>query len=166
MLTLNTLLFIENGEPIQDGSVGVEDQQSHIRQCRQMQYVDQGFRCACVELFLSQARITIALNVQQVLVRPWRADQFATDTAAIWQRKKLEQEAGLPQSEVTDLLLQIKHRCFGKVRGTDFPGSTVVSRFEAQAMDHGLGLFQGVQITEVMPLVEHFAHYSVDHLAH
>ncbi|MNY64094.1 hypothetical protein D3C86_2011460 [compost metagenome] len=54
MLTLNTLLFIKNGEPIQDGSVGVEDQQSHIRQCRQIQYVDQSFRRAGVELLLSQ----------------------------------------------------------------------------------------------------------------
>ena len=52
------------------------------------------------------------------------------------------------------------------MRGTDFPGSTVVSRFEALAMDHGFGFFQGVQIAEVRPLVEHFADHGVDHLAH
>ncbi len=53
MLTLNALLFIENGEPIQDSSVGIEDQQSHIRQCRQIQYVDQGCRRTGIELFCS-----------------------------------------------------------------------------------------------------------------
>ncbi len=115
---------------------------------------------------MSQARITIALNVQQVLVRLWRADQFATDAAAIWQRKKLKQEASLPRSGVTDPLFQIKHRCFGNVCGTDFPSSTVVSRFEAQVTDHGLGFFQGVQVADVMPLVEHFTHHGVDYLAH
>ncbi|MNN44107.1 hypothetical protein D3C81_1583850 [compost metagenome] len=41
-----------------------------------------------------------------------------------------------------------------------------MSRFEAQVMDHGLGFFQGVQVADVMPLVEHFAHHGVDHLEH
>lgn len=41
-----------------------------------------------------------------------------------------------------------------------------MSRLEAQEMDHGLGIFQGVQIADMMPLVEHFAHHGVDHLAH
>lgn len=108
----------------------------------------------------------MALNVQQVVVRPWRADQFASDTAAIRQREQFEQEASLPRNEVTDPFFQIKHRFFGKVCGTDLPGSTVVPRFEAQAMEHGLGFFQGVQVADVMPLVEHFSHHGVDHLAH
>ncbi|MNN43546.1 hypothetical protein D3C81_1577870 [compost metagenome] len=33
-------------------------------------------------------------------------------------------------------------------------------------MDHGLGFFQGVQIADVMPLVEHLANHGVDYLAH
>ncbi|MNR19623.1 hypothetical protein D3C85_1364280 [compost metagenome] len=33
-------------------------------------------------------------------------------------------------------------------------------------MDHGLGFFQGVQVADVIPLVEHLTHHGVDHLAH
>src|SRR3546814_8985010 len=86
----------------------------------------------CVFYFSSRRRHTRCALVTGVQTCALPIYQFATDTAAIWQRKKLEQEAGLPQSEVTDPLLQIKHRFFGKVRGTDFPSPTVVSRSEGR----------------------------------
>ncbi len=33
-------------------------------------------------------------------------------------------------------------------------------------MDRGLGFFQGVQVTDVMSLIEHFASHGIDHLQH
>jgi hypothetical protein len=165
VLTLNTLLFIENGEPIQDGSVGVEDQQSHIRQCRHIQYVDQGFRRTGIELLAS------AMSKDSPRFSPGyrrsKACQSATpDAIAVRQGKGFEQQTSWFEVEIASPALQIAQCFFSEVCGTDLPGSTVVSRLEAQAMDHGLSIFQGVQIADMMPLVEHFAHHGVDHLAH
>lgn len=166
VLTLNSLLFIKNREPIQDGSVGVEDQQPHIRQCRQIQYVDQGFRRTGVELLLPQRRVKIALDLNQVIVSPGRADQLTPDAIAVWQGKGFKQQSGWLGVGIANSAFQVAQCFVSEVCGTDLPGSTVVSCVEAQTMDHGLGFFQGVQVTDVMSLIEHFASHGIDYLPH